>query len=296
MLDGGLRGGPLNGQSRGEGAGEADAAHQRMAHQRIPSGHTVTGDDIHQARRQAGLTQLCKQRSAQRAGLRCLDHHAVARHQRCSQVCGGEHEGMIEGHDTGYHAVGFAPREVITAGRGRHALALQFGPQPGKVLQVGSGDRDIAAQLGNSVTRVGGFQAHDLVRPVAQGRCQSSQRSATLPDRAQRPVSLGRRRRGHRPIHVGCVGGRYPTQGALGCGIHGLQPLAAGGAQLAADQHGAFEKIVAHGRWQATLPPAASTVTRLLLAGSWASATTAPSPSSTLSDNRCSRPPSLAGQ
>ncbi len=137
-----------------------------------------------------------------RAGLRRLDDDGVAGHQRRGQVRGGEQERVIEWHDARHHAIGFAQREVHPVGRCRHAVALHLGAEAGEEVEVVGGHVDIAAEAGDGVARVGGFERQDLADCAPAWRPRACARVAPLPDRARRPGRLGRLGGLHGALHV----------------------------------------------------------------------------------------------
>ena len=82
-----------------------------MAGQRAPQARAEAGDDIDDARREAGLVDEAREfEQRRRAILGCLDHQRAARGQRRADLDGGEEELAVPGHDRGDDADRLAAR------------------------------------------------------------------------------------------------------------------------------------------------------------------------------------------
>jgi hypothetical protein len=206
------RGGGRNGAAGGRAAGEGHHAHVGVAHQGIAGDGAAPVDQVHHARRHAGLGEdFHEARHRQRRGLGGLEHAAVAKRQGRGDLGGGQGQRGVPRRDQGRHASGLAQHVaqvlvVLNAGL-LHVLRLPVG----KEGEVAHDARQLArAQVAQGQAAVERLQLGEFVQ-VGFGE---------LGDLAEDGLLLGGRLAGPHALLVGAAGGLH---GAVGLGRVGLR-------------------------------------------------------------------------
>jgi hypothetical protein len=179
-----------------DAAGEADAAHQRVAHQRLPCLLAEAGDDVEDASGQARLpAELGQAQRGERRLLGGLEDRAAPGRECRRERADGHTEREVPGHEMGGHAKRLEQREVHDLMSERHGRALHLVGGAGVVAKRRDHALDVAARFAQRLADVGGLEERELVL----GRLDR------IGEPEQQPAPFGRRHlapgAGHR-----CVG------------------------------------------------------------------------------------------
>jgi hypothetical protein len=144
-------------------AGEADAAHQRVADQRLSGLRAETGDHVEHAVRQPGLLrEPGEPEHGQGRLLGGLEDRRAARRQRRRQRAHRHAERKVPGHDVRGHALRLEQGEIDHLGSERDRRTLDLVGRAGVVDQRRDHAVDVAPRLADRLAHVAGLELCQL--------------------------------------------------------------------------------------------------------------------------------------
>ena len=209
------------------GAGEREAAHVRMGHERVARLLAVAGDHVQHAGREHLAGELGEAQRRGRGVLGRLDDDRVAGDQRRDGLAGGEHQRMVEGNDPPDDAERLHQRVVHAPEVSGDRLAAQLERQAGEIAQLAGRLLRVAAHLANRAAVLDHIEQGELLR-VLQDRLGPREHAPCPLKRVGVAPRLERGARGaHGVVDVLAAAPRNRADHLAGRGIDHLDRLAA---------------------------------------------------------------------
>ena len=186
-------------------AGEGDDLHVRALDERVADVRAAAGDQVHGARREAGLGhQLDEQHRAVRRVAGRLEHDRVAGDERRHHLPARDRHREVPGRDDPDDADRLADAHRPLVGQlGRDCVAECAAPLAGHQERDVDAFLDVAARLGEHLAHLAGHRAGEALLVLRHELAEAVEDLAALRSGRPSPAALGVLGRPHGPRDVG---------------------------------------------------------------------------------------------